>query len=201
MKAAIFDLFGTLVHIDSPTWPYRELLRHATHPQARELAMTSALAPAKLASAVGANVSPADLAAFEQAVEAEVDRIRVYDDTRDTLALLRDAGFVILVSSNLAKPYAAARNLLGDLVDYWNFSFDTGVLKPNPQMFTAPAAAFGVRPHRCIVIGDSLASDAAGAQAAGMPFILVDRAGRHAPHAGVTHLSHLFDKVMETLPG
>lgn len=199
MKAAIFDLFGTLAYIDQPTFPYQRILTRATTAaDARAVAMTSVCPPAKLAAALGAPLSTDELAQVEREIRDEVERIRLYPETRDALAVLREAGFVIIVSSNLAKPYGQARALLSDLVDYWNFSFDTGVLKPDSQMFTGPAAAFGIAPEDCVVIGDSLKADREGARAAGMRFVLVDREGRHAVKEGLPHLSHVLDCILDS---
>lgn len=176
MKAVLFDLFGTLVHVKDPTHPYRRLVGQSHDPVARNAVMTSSMPTPRLAKAMGVALSPQELADFEAEVEAEVARIEVYPDVVETLQALRAKGVLVFVSSNLAKPYAAARVHLDGLVDYWNFSFDTGLLKPDPAMFLAPASAYGVAASECLVVGDSKASDGKGAEAAGMPFILVDRA-------------------------
>ena len=54
--------------------------------------------------------------------------------------------------------------------------------KPRPLLFTEALRRAGVRPGEAIMIGDSPETDAAGARAAGIPFILVGGApGASAP--------------------
>ncbi|VTU42787.1 MULTISPECIES: HAD family hydrolase [unclassified Variovorax] len=196
MKAIIFDLFGTLVYIDHPAHPYRQLLAGATASDARELVMTSNASPGRMAKKIGSVLSPEALREVTAELEAEVHRIKLFHEVRDALVQLKAAGYLILVSSNLAKPYGQAKLLLADMVDYWNFSFDTGLLKPDAQMFFGPAAAFGILPKDCIVVGDSVSSDGGGAAAAGMDFVLVDRFGRHPALPAIQGLDELVTRLL-----
>lgn len=193
MKAIIFDLFGTLVYIDRPTHPYRDLLEKATNPDARKIVLTSNATPLRMAREIGVDLSAESGMAVVQRIQDEVDSIKVYPDVLDALSRLKSEGYLIIVSSNLARPYARARDLLDGYVDYWNFSFDTGTQKPDPVMFTGPAAAYGLEPGNCLVVGDSIGSDGVGAAEAGMSFMLLDRHGRHPSHRAVSSLTELFE--------
>ncbi|WP_018351041.1 HAD family hydrolase [Longispora albida] len=51
-----------------------------------------------------------------------------------------------------------------------------GVAKPDPHIFTATCAAFGVSPDETAYVGDSLTADALGATGAGLLGIWLDRA-------------------------
>lgn len=71
---------------------------------------------------------------------------------------------------------ARAEDLLGPL-DGWLFcphtdGDDCECRKPKPGLVVEAAAALGVRPERCVVIGD-IAADVQAAQAAGAAAVLV----------------------------
>jgi len=53
--------------------------------------------------------------------------------------------------------------------------------KPNPEFMWAAARQLGAPPERCLVVGDNIAADIAGARAAGMRSAWVERDGLAAP--------------------
>jgi len=57
-------------------------------------------------------------------------------------------------------------------------SAELGVGKPDAQIFETALAALDLKPQHAVMIGDSLARDVAGAQAAGMRAIWIDRGTR-----------------------
>ena len=57
-------------------------------------------------------------------------------------------------------------------------SAELGVGKPDPRIFETALAALDLKPQHAVMIGDSLARDVAGAQAAGMRAIWIDRGTR-----------------------
>jgi putative hydrolase of the HAD superfamily len=54
-------------------------------------------------------------------------------------------------------------------------SGDVGFPKPDPRIFAAGAAAFGVAPEQAAYVGDRLETDALGAVSAGMTGVWIDR--------------------------
>ncbi len=67
-----------------------------------------------------------------------------------------------------------------DLEKYFDkiyVSCETGLLKSNPESFKKVLEAFSIAPEEALMIGDSPESDVKGAQAAGIPALLVDRRG------------------------
>lgn len=60
-------------------------------------------------------------------------------------------------------------------------SEDVGAYKPSPRMFQRGLAALGLQPDDVWHVGDSLTADVAGAQAAGIVPIWVNRRQRPAP--------------------
>jgi 2-haloacid dehalogenase len=67
-------------------------------------------------------------------------------------------------------------------------SEDVGAYKPARSMFAAGLAALGLGPDEVLHIGDSLSCDVAGAQAAGIRAVWLNRLGRPAPaDAPISH--------------
>lgn len=60
-------------------------------------------------------------------------------------------------------------------------SEDAGAYKPSPLMFQQALAALGLRADEVLHVGDSLTADVAGAQAAGITAVWVNRRGRAVP--------------------
>ncbi|MEK7863932.1 MAG: HAD family hydrolase, partial [Chloroflexota bacterium] len=54
-------------------------------------------------------------------------------------------------------------------------SVEVGVGKPDPQIFRIAAARLGIDPGDAVMVGDSLERDVAGAKAAGMRAVWIDR--------------------------
>jgi putative hydrolase of the HAD superfamily len=106
---------------------------------------------------------------------------RVHPDAPDALVALRRRRLALGVVSNFDR---RLRNVLdglgvGRLVDAIVPSTGVGAAKPEPALFHAAAAILGVRPGDILHAGDGPATDVAGARAAGLKAVLVDRQGRH----------------------
>lgn len=111
-------------------------------------------------------------------------RLRPYSDTIPTLERLREAEIALAVISN--SPWDAPGELsrvdmgrcgIADFFDVIIVSGDVPWRKPNPEFMWAAAEALGVEPCDCLVVGDSLMADIAGARAAGMSCVWVNRDG------------------------
>lgn len=97
---------------------------------------------------------------------------------------LRDRGIRTGLCSN--APYRAQSlheqlAFLGvdEHLDAVTFSSEVGWRKPAPQMFTASLRALGTGADRTVMVGDSEVADIAGAHAAGMRAVLINRHGAH----------------------
>lgn len=84
---------------------------------------------------------------------------------------------------------------LASLFDVTIISGEVGAGKPDPRIFEAALAALDIAPNGAVMIGDSLARDVAGAHAAGIRAIWIDRGTREdapapapVPDARVTAL-------------
>jgi putative hydrolase of the HAD superfamily len=111
---------------------------------------------------------------------------RPYDDVAPTLAALEAASVSAGVVTNFDPWLPELLAALGlDRFDCVVVSSHVGVAKPDARIFAHALATLDLHPHECVVVGDSTWTDIGGATAAGITAVLLDRAGRHADHAGL----------------
>jgi len=106
---------------------------------------------------------------------------RAFADVVPALEALRGMGMPMGILSNFGT---GLEELLRDrgLRDYFDFvvvSAVVGVAKPDPAIFDHAAAAAGQPRSRLLYVGDHFGDDVAGARAAGLDVVLIDRADRH----------------------
>jgi putative hydrolase of the HAD superfamily len=122
-------------------------------------------------------------------------------DTHDALARLRAAGIRLGVVSNSdgrVEEALAAAGLLG----YFDVIVDSalaGVEKPDPAIFRPALEALGVPPEEALYVGDLYEVDVVGAQAAGIPAVLLVPKDAAAPDgcATVGSLGALADDLLK----
>lgn len=108
-----------------------------------------------------------DLAEALYAVESDPAANPFADDAADTLHRLRAAGLRLAVVSDIhvdLRPAFAAAGL-ADLIDVFTLSFEQGVQKPDPLMFTRTLEALGAEPAECLMVGDRSRPDGAAVEA------------------------------------
>lgn len=93
-----------------------------------------------------------------------------YADTREVLAGLKRRGIATGAVSNIAHDLRPvfARHGLAELVDAFILSFEHGVMKPSPELFTLACRELGVAPEAALMVGDHPLADGAAAAAAGL---------------------------------
>lgn len=97
----------------------------------------------------------------------------VFPDARQTLTTLRERGYKLGLLSNTwwaADWHNAelATHGLNSLLDEIAYTSDLPRSKPHPSVFLHVAALLGVEPEECVMVGDRMADDIAGALEAGM---------------------------------
>jgi putative hydrolase of the HAD superfamily len=97
----------------------------------------------------------------------------VFPDSRSTLEALRSQGLRLGLLSNTwwaAEWHNAdlAAHGLADLLDEVVYTSDLSHSKPHPAVFHEVARRLGVAEAVCVMVGDRLVDDVAGAQSAGM---------------------------------
>ncbi|WP_394823492.1 HAD family hydrolase [Pendulispora albinea] len=101
---------------------------------------------------------------------------RVPEGLPGALDRLRAAGVKLAVISNSEGMLAGLLDELGLLsrLDRVVDSALVGVEKPDPRIFSFALDAFGIGPDRALHLGDTVATDVAGARAAGIRTALLD---------------------------
>lgn len=109
---------------------------------------------------------------------------RRYPETLEVLEALREDDIRMAIISN--APWDVPGRLLRADMRRWEIEefFDVFVTsgespwrKPNPEFMWEAARGLGLEPEACLVVGDSLKADIAGARAAGMKCVWVNREG------------------------
>jgi putative hydrolase of the HAD superfamily len=113
---------------------------------------------------------------------------RLFDDVRPALDELAGRGITLGLVSNF-EPWLdevlALQGIDGRFAAV-AVSGKLGVAKPDPRIFKAALDQAGADPGATVHVGDQLVNDVAGAAAAGITPVLIDRFGRH-PDAGGAH--------------
>jgi len=190
-RAVLLDALGTLVELEPPWVP---------------LAAELELDPADVAPAVRAEMDfykehahegrdeeslavlrgrCAEILSWELDREVPVEtmldaiRFRAFDDARPALDALRGAGMRLVCVSNwdVSLPEVLAKCGLDDAIDGVVTSAGSGVRKPDPAIFSAALELAGCGAGEAVHVGDTVAEDVAGAGAAGIRALHLDRAG------------------------
>jgi putative hydrolase of the HAD superfamily len=192
-RARLLELAGVDVGEEAAARGFAAEIGHylANHLQGRDEATLDALrddCAAVLHEALG--VQGIDRAAVRQAMLAALE-FRVFPDARPALRALRGHGVRLVVVSNwdCSLPDWLERAGLAGMVDGAVSSAVVGSAKPSPRIFHAALEVAGVAPVQALHVGDSVASDVAGARAAGVRAVLLARGGG-APE-GVEAISSL----------
>jgi putative hydrolase of the HAD superfamily len=136
----------------------------------------------------------APLADVREALLAAIE-FTPYDDVVPALARLRASGTQLAVVSNwdASLHEVLDRTGLREHVDVVVSSVEVGFAKPHPGPFQAALAHLGMAPRDALHVGDSAAEDVAGAVAAGVTPVLLDRNGGTSPPDGVRLIRSLQD--------
>ncbi|WP_048714102.1 HAD family hydrolase [Cardiobacterium hominis] len=184
-QAVWFDLDGTLLDTapDLVAAVNRALVQHGHDPVPPEVILPYAGhgSRAMLRHALAADADDPRLPALQEAFYADylrhiADHTRWFPGMEDLLAALEARGVLWGVVTNKLErfTYAIARHFGFELRAAALVCGDTlAVGKPDPAPLVYACSLAGVRPERCIMIGDSNA-DVQAASRAGMPSIFCD---------------------------
>jgi putative hydrolase of the HAD superfamily len=109
----------------------------------------------------------------------EAIRFSAYPDALPALSVLRDRGLTLVAVSNwdCSLPRVLERCGLDGLLDGTVTSAEAGSRKPDPGIFEAALELAGCEPAEALHVGDTAEEDVAGARAAGIRPLLIDRDG------------------------
>lgn len=183
IRAVLFDVYGTLVHIQSPTQPYRQLLDivQAQRPTiskergARDI-MCQSLGLTAAARFYGVVLSPTQKQGIERDLDDEIRSIRLFPEVPHVLRTLRARGYRLGVCSNLAAPYVSpVADLVGDMIDASVWSCEIGAMKPDPAIYDIAALHLRMPPTDVLMVGDNYQADVEAPRLAGFHALHLDR--------------------------
>ncbi|MDR2494695.1 MAG: HAD-IA family hydrolase, partial [Spirochaetaceae bacterium] len=141
---------------------------------------------------------------LRRAAEARVERIRQAlwgVDPKNTALLtrLRQGGIKTALVSNAdcADVRHWPASPLNGCFDAVVFSYDTGLLKPEPAIYRLAAERLGVKPYRCLFVGDGGHDELRGAKEAGLLTALTTE--YTAEHAGKATADYTLAALQEVL--
>lgn len=204
IEALVFDLYGTLVHLDDTAFQ-KGIVRRVEAPR-REwaeflrdvLVVRSYPDRAAFVDAVLDRFPPrAGLdrpAVRDQALallEREIASARPEPAVRALLGFLRRRGLKLGLLTNSGSPFREPfeRAGLAELFDAAVFSCELGAKKPAPESYRAVLAALGVEAAAALMVGDSLANDVEAPAGLGMRTLRVGRSARTAAIARLEDLA------------
>jgi HAD superfamily hydrolase (TIGR01549 family) len=193
VRAVFLDALGTLVELEPPWISLRERVPPEVSDEKLMAALRAEMAYyrdhahegrdaaslAELRERCAAIVS--EKLGLEISVDELVEAIRffAYPDVVPALSGLRDRGVTLVAVSNwdCSLPRVLERCGLDGLLDGTVTSAGTGSRKPEPGIFDAALELAGCQPSEALHVGDTAEEDVAGAQAAGIRPLLIDRDG------------------------
>jgi 2-haloalkanoic acid dehalogenase type II len=192
-RAVFLDALGTLVELEPPWVSLRELVPAEVSDERLVAALRAEMAYyrehahegrdeaslAELRERCAAIVS--EKLGFEITVDELIEAIRfsAYPDAAPALGALRDRGLRLIAVSNwdCALPRVLERCGIERMLDGVVTSAEAGARKPDPAIFTAALELAGCEAGEALHVGDTADEDVAGARAAGIRSLLIDRNG------------------------
>ena len=187
VKAVIFDLWSTLAFNDAPSSTITQIFESigidGTNPKNQRLMVESFMKKKydtiedgmrDFCRAFGKDEKLAkDLAKLWN---DKVLTIRLFDDVLPTLRELKKRYKLGLITNtqSFRLGYFYEKKFF-EIFDYACFSYEAGMLKPDPRIFRLTLKKLGVKPEDAVMIGDNLQSDVMGAEAVGIKGILIKR--------------------------
>lgn len=122
---------------------------------------------------------------------------RLMPGVHETLQALAVRGFRLALISNASDAGNVQRLIdnagLRRYFDPILVSAAVGIRKPNPKIFEMVLAQWGLEPHQCLMVGDTLGADILGAQMAGLRNVWLTS---HAGHpANVAHRGNVIPEA------
>lgn len=190
-KAILFDCLDTLVRLEPPAPRLAAALGVGEAAAARAVRREIAYYREHLHEAVDAHSLAglrrrcAALVEADLGVPCSVGALlealvfTPFDDTAPALRALRARGIRLVVVSNwdVSLHEVLERTGLAPLLDGAVSSAEAGAAKPDPEPIRRGLALAGAEPAEAWLVGDTPEADVAGARAAGVRPLLIDRTG------------------------
>ena len=170
IKAIIFDCFGTLMHIQHQTKPYKELYLGlkkiiASRQEYAHWVMTNNINISAFFEDMDFpfnQLEKAQYYRFYKNLQTELESVRLFPETREVLSHLSEH-YKLLLCSNLATPYGVISRSFGLPLNNLIMSYEAGYIKPENEMFSLCEKNAGVDKNEILFVGDNYRDDFQGA--------------------------------------
>lgn len=178
IKAVCFDAFGTLVEIADKRRPYKSLIEALDSEAAASLTDRVMREPLSLEDCI-ADFAPSMASERAHELQAELGyelaSIVLRPHISELWAHLKRNGYRIAICSNLALPYGPALlNALPAKPDALILSFETGFIKPEPEIYQLVCDKLELNAENILFTGDTPLADVSGPKSFGMAAELID---------------------------
>lgn len=190
-RAVFLDALGTLVELEPPWISLRDMVPAEVSDERLVEALRAEMAYYKEHAHEGRDEASlaelrercAALVSRKLGMDVGVDelvaaiRFSAYPDAVPALSALRDRDLRLVTVSNwdCSLPRVLDGCGLGELLDGTITSAEVGARKPDPLIFERALELAGCEPEEALHVGDTAEEDVAGAQAAGIRSLLIDR--------------------------
>jgi putative hydrolase of the HAD superfamily len=204
VRAVFLDALGTLVELEPPWLSLRHRIPAEVSDERLQEALRAEMSYYREHAHEGRDeASLADLRercaaivseklGLEITVEQLVDSIRfdAYPDAAPALGDLGENGLRLVVISNwdCSLPSVLDRVGLGEFLDGVVSSAVAGARKPEPAIFESALELAGCSADEALHVGDTAEEDIAGARAAGIRALLIDRSGNGGDISSLTEI-------------
>lgn len=209
-RAVFLDALGTLVELEPPWISLRDMVPAEIGDAQLVEALRAEMAYYKEHAHEGRDEASlaelrercAALVSRKLGMDVGVDelvaaiRFSAYPDAIPALNGLRDRGLRLVAVSNwdCSLPRVLEQCGLGEMLDGTVTSAETGSRKPDPGIFRRALELAGCEPEEALHVGDTAEEDVAGARAAGIRPLLIDRGGGSGDIASLEEIDqHLRD--------
>ena len=203
-RAVFLDALGTLVELEPPWMSLRERVPAEVGDEQLKDAVRAEMAYYREHADEGRDEASlwdlrercAALVTERLGAEITVDelieaiRFQAYPDAIPALSRLRDRGQRLVAVSNwdYSLPGVLERCGLGGLLDGAVSSAVAGARKPDPAIFAPALELARCGPEQALHVGDTPEEDVAGARAAGIRSLLIDRTGNGGDIASLAEI-------------
>ncbi len=193
-RGVVFDLWNTLAYADvspNPVVWMAERLGVLSRPDWGDLIERAYMAEpvpgieeALRRVEEAAGLSPTSPAPFVEVFRRADRSTRLFDGVLPVLRELRPRFRLALLTNTQSFGLNFIREMgLAGLFDVTCYSFECGLLKPDPRIFQWTADRLGLGPERLTMVGDNLEKDVLAAEAAGWRGILIKRSEASLSHS------------------
>jgi HAD superfamily hydrolase (TIGR01549 family) len=222
-KAILFDVGGTLIHLDR-RFVIQRLKEHGFEVSEADFMRAHACGVTEISRIMRSDNPGTDSSrwkvyaacllrelkvdeqkqeAVQRAIWAPQNGVQLWrhvePDTADTLEHLKNAGFRLGIVSNSDGKVASYVEKAG-LAGYFDVIVDSGVLgieKPDPRIFIHACERMNVQPSDTIYVGDIYEIDVVGARTAGLEAMLLTPDATERDCTVITRLPELLDQLLE----